>query len=54
MKREYGYYWVKTNYPHGWIIAKWRGERAGWWAGDLIYNEITEINETRILNPDEK
>lgn len=53
MKRETGYYWVK--YSGEWCAAYYDG--AYWslqkWLIDFKDSDFTEINETRILNPDE-
>lgn len=57
--RETGYYWVKIKEWAGneWVIAEYDG--GGWTYRDMdsLSNRSImpyEINETRILNPDEK
>ena len=54
MKREPGYYWVKEG-NLGWSIAYFGG--LYWWFVGLKYDyedsEMDEINESRILSPDE-
>jgi len=60
MNRETGYYWVKFKYS-GWAPMKWNSDKNEWVnnRNDIAeYSEqipslINEINETRILNPDE-
>jgi hypothetical protein len=61
MERKEGYYWVKMN--GNWTVAEWAyqgnvGENFGW---DTLGNQfpwedadMDEINETRILPPDEQ
>jgi hypothetical protein len=54
MKRENGYYWVKFEY---WVIAYYDNNRINefgcGWDDYLDDGDFVEINETRILNPDE-
>ncbi len=53
MKRQNGYYWVRHFME--WMVAQWKGE---YWhipfeedcKDDIYFNEI---NETRIVSPDE-
>lgn len=58
MKRDNGYYWVKII--DDWCIAHYstNGIDEAWWlAGffkSLPTNYFKEINETRILSPDEQ
>jgi hypothetical protein len=54
MKREPGYYWVKCE--DRWMIARWV---LSWWWTEWDVKEwrdedFEEINEVRILNPDEQ
>jgi hypothetical protein len=62
--RQPGYYWVKASYrgDRRWVVAEWT-KRNAWYipgqSGDIPVNDnrfevdIKEINETRIMNPDE-
>lgn len=55
-KREEGYYWCKLVYRKGWRAMFCNYE--GFWfdAGDaypVLDRHVTEINEQRILPPDE-
>lgn len=58
--REEGYYWVKINAE--WDIAYWNDLYWSWTKDPFLVGEfdqlsesdIQNINETRILNPDEK
>lgn len=55
MKRESGYYWVKSKNSTGWQIA-WYGSASKLWFryGDnnMYYEDsFSEINETRIPEP---
>ena len=56
MKRETGYYWVKAYPNTGWETAKWTGNY--WYLTGTGKQKLDasffKINETRILNPDEK
>jgi hypothetical protein len=56
MQRENGYYWVRFYENTAWETAYWCGLK--WWIvlNDEGYNEkdLFEVNESRILNPDEK
>lgn len=55
MTREEGYYYVR--FKTEWVIARWDGKifnggsEYDAWAGYIF---VEEINETRILSPDEK
>lgn len=51
--REPGYYWVKWNELGRWDAVFWNGDH--WENTDGMFNNelLSEINETRILNPDE-
>jgi hypothetical protein len=57
--REEGYYWV--FYRGEWIIAQYVNKKSGqWWIcefqvdGSLFDSYFTEIDERRIINPNEK
>lgn len=52
MKREPGFYWVKT--VNGWEIAKWVGEKYQWRIDGIFRKEISlfAIHETRLMPPD--
>lgn len=53
MKRETGYYWVK--YYGNWSVAFYNPEHDLFvWNDDSAYSVHVEINEQRILSPDEK
>lgn len=51
MQRQEGYYWVKSDGK--WIVMEY--ENYGWECegGPLPSNYFSEVNETRIPNPDE-
>jgi hypothetical protein len=53
MKRETGYYWVKSN--SGWHVAHFDGKHFADGIGlhHIKDGRLLEINETRILSPDE-
>lgn len=57
MKRAKGYYWVKIGEYISWEIAEYAGN-GEWYRMDSDYGaeecDIAEINENRILSPDEK
>jgi len=60
MKRQEGHYWIK--YAGEWEIAFWRPaeleKRLGRWFvvgqdGSINNNDVEEVNESRILTPEE-
>lgn len=53
MERKEGYYWVKHIY-NGWFIA-WYDKNGDWEVNReyLLEDLLEEINENRILSPDE-
>lgn len=60
-ERQPGYYWVKWFHTNEWIVAEYdpRFSSRPWFipgVGEEDYDDshFSEINETRILNPDEK
>ena len=64
MNRETGWYWVKRNSPHSWLNALWQpvlwapfaNGKSYWVVHDMPVDDANwdQINETRILNPDER
>jgi hypothetical protein len=56
MERKEGYYWVKYNID--WEIGHWNTTIDKWTLTDVYdtfgEEEMDEINENRILSPDEK
>lgn len=60
MKRETGYYWVKKHPTCKWETSFWNDRNNLWLTLSASFKPIaindegwSEINETRILNPDE-
>lgn len=53
--RNTGWYWVKLEKEGEWVLASWDGFSEVWWVGMDCYDSraFAEINEQRILNPDE-
>lgn len=59
MKRENGYYWVRYQAVTDWEVSEWLGEKHNSWVfswsdNDYVDSDFYEINETRILDPDER
>ena len=54
-KRESGYYWVKCINSKEWIISLYSQRSEKWHVPNTFINDgdLGEINETRIMNPDE-
>lgn len=56
MKREPGYYWVQLGIY--WMVAQWNAEYSHWLLPgsvmDFFDTELSEINETRLIAPDEQ
>jgi hypothetical protein len=56
-KRQLGYYWVKRTAESEWSVFKYLGDNDWYEPGSEYFvgdQHIYLINETRILNPDEK
>jgi hypothetical protein len=57
--RQTGYYWVKQEH-YGWCLAAYFSDTQtwdlwnAWMSKDYKDEHLAEINEERILNPDEK
>jgi hypothetical protein len=59
MERETGYYWVKVTHGNIWQVANYINDGKWRLIGNRLYDSHTEeifleINEVRILNPDEQ
>lgn len=54
MKRETGYYWVKTHTTSDWQIMYWYESKGKFIQGNYEFDNNLHVNETRILSPDEK
>lgn len=56
MNRQSGWYWVKVKYPKEWIVRFYSKHDKRWYNydDDVTDKYWSEINETRILSPDEK
>ncbi len=54
--RDAGYYWVKTSMFNDWCAAWYSNTNNLWsYCGEIVDDTFfKEINETRILNPDER
>jgi len=55
MKREQGFYWVSlASDPSAWYVMKY--SNGHWWYGPNLMDDyvIGEVDERRIINPNEK
>lgn len=59
MTRQSGYYWIKELKTSSWVVARYHGSTINRWSysGNPLRpwrdSEFYQINETRILAPDE-
>lgn len=54
-KRKSGYYWVKYINRSDWVVCLYYQNSGMWYAPSAFISDedLGEINETRIMNPDE-
>lgn len=54
-KRKSGYYWVKYINRSDWVVCLYYQNSGKWYVPNAFISDedLGEINETRIMNPDE-
>jgi len=54
-KRKSGYYWVKYINRSDWVVCLYYQSSGKWYVPNAFISDedLGEINETRIMNPDE-
>jgi len=54
-KRKSGYYWVKYINSGDWVVCLYYQSTGKWYVPNTFISDeyLGEINETRIMNPDE-
>ena len=54
-KRKSGFYWVKYINSNDWVICRYSQNSERWYVPNTFIgdSELSEINENRIMSPDE-